>query len=164
MESDNSKSLQSASESTSTPGNDRQLTPKNRLFLQLICDGKSTVDAYKQAGYKGDDHAAYEMRSYLGKELERVLAARGLDRANLMSALKELIDLPINDVQKSMGVSVKQRLAILKEWAKILPNDTRDDRPKITPFILNLNASITPSSASEAPNVVDATVEEPNEP
>lgn len=147
MENNESKDL-IASEPSKALELKRELTPKNRVFLQLLSEGVKTLEAYKQAGYKGNDHAAYQLRSDLKEELIKVLEGQGIDRAGLMQSLAELISLPINDVQKSMGVSVKQRLSMLQLLFKMTEatKPTHEDRPKITAFIVNAQpAKVQPS-------------------
>ena len=43
------------------------LNPKQRLFLSLIMEGNKTVEAYNKAGYRGDEHAAYTLKTRLNK-------------------------------------------------------------------------------------------------
>jgi len=138
-----------------------KLTPKNRVFLELLSQGKTTLEAYRLAGYQGEDHAAYELKSKLSKDFEAYLTAKGLSRGDLMLAVKELIDLPIlNPGYKSL----KDHMKLLTMWLKMLPAEG-NSKPNITAFVINNHNAVKPSSsAREASNVVDTTVEEPKNP
>ena len=46
---------------------------RRQRFLQLRCEGKATYDAYKEAGYKGSRHAAYQLLSDCREELKAML-------------------------------------------------------------------------------------------
>lgn len=129
-----------------------KLTSKNRCFLEFLSQGKNTLEAYKLAGYQGDDHAAYELKSKLSKDFEAYLTAKGLSRADLMLAVKKLIDLPIvNDEHKTM----KDQMKLLTMWLKMLPTES-NNKPSITAFVINNHNAVKGSStANEAPVQVD---------
>jgi hypothetical protein len=131
----------------------REITPKNRLFLSLLTSGKSTLEAYKEAGYKGNDHAAYQLRSDLKEELIKVLEGQGIDRAGLMLSLKQLIDQPTLE-EVNGKVLLKHKLAALNLLFKMVESQTPDktDRPKITAFIVNNKLSTNQPS-----EVIDVT-------
>lgn len=149
----NDKSITS-SESTHL---EAKLTPKNRVFLELLSQGVDTVTAHKQAGYEGDSHAAYELKSKLSKDFEAYLTAKGMSRADLMLAVKGLIDQPIAGLQIK---TMKDHMKLLGMWLKMLPQEGTS-KPSITAFVINNhNAPKGISPASTASNVVDATVVE----
>jgi len=131
----------------------RELTAKNRLFLQLLTQGNSTLTAYREAGYKGSDHSAYQLRSDLKEELIKVLEGQGIDRAGLMLTLKNLIDRPtIEEVNGT--ILLKHKLTALNLLAKMVEAQTpvNSPRPQITAFIVNNR----PSSAQPS-EVIDVT-------
>lgn len=138
-----------------------KLTPKNRVFLELLSQGKSTLEAYKLAGYQGEDHAAYELKSKLSKDFEAYLTAKGMSRGDLMLAVKELIDTPLHPLA---GKGIKDQIKLLTLWLKMLPNE-QTNRPAITAFVINNhNASVPRSSAdvaSSQPTVIDVEPEKP---
>lgn len=116
----------------------RELTAKNRLFLQLLTEGKSTLQAYKEAGYKGNDHAAYQLRSDLKEELIKVLEGQGVDRAGLMLSLRNLISLP--SIEEQIGrVQAKTKLQALGLLFKMVEaaKPSAGEQPRITAFIVN---------------------------
>lgn len=116
----------------------RELTPKNRLFLQLLSEGMSTLQAYEKAGYKGSNHAAYQLRSDLKEELIKVLEGQGVDRAGLMYSLKNLIQLPT--IEEEIGkIQAKTKLQALNLLFKMVEasKPVAAERPKITAFIVN---------------------------
>jgi hypothetical protein len=133
-----SNEQESALEPIASDRQARALTPKNRLFLQLLSEGKKTLEAYKQAGYKGNDHAAYQLRSDLKEELVKVLEGQGVDRAGLMQGLKTLIDLPTKEEQEGT-IPVKFKLHALNLLFKMVEasKPVSNERPKITAFIVN---------------------------
>lgn len=118
------------------------LNPKQRLFLSLVLEGKKTPEAYKLAGYEGDDHAAYTLKTRLNKALSALAEARGMTRADLMVQVQNMMELPLIRVdsggraQPVDGITVDQwiKMAHLKE--KILPD--RKERPNITAIQINL--------------------------
>lgn len=103
------------------------LTVKNRLFLEHLANGSAVVEAYKQAGYKGSYHAAYELKSQLKGELVKVLEAKGFSREGLASEILKLNQLPLADVYKQ-GINLNQKLSILKLLNSALP---KEDTSKI---------------------------------
>jgi hypothetical protein len=144
---------------TSLTSQDVKLTPKNRLFLQFLSEGKSTLEAYKLSGYTGEDHAAYELKSKLSRDFEIYLTAKGMSRGDLMLAVKDLIDVPITNRQYK---TLKDHMKLLSMWMKMLPVEAVS-RPNITAFVINNpSGSNPPSTATPASNHVDTTVVEPN--
>jgi hypothetical protein len=104
----------------------------------LIGEGKRTLDAYRQAGYEGKDHAAYELRSYLGDVLEKYLAARGFDKPRLMSEMATLLDIPLDPSVKTMDV--KTRMKLLSEFNKMLGRrEGKSESKKFTAIQINVN-------------------------
>lgn len=118
------------------------LNPKQRLFLSLVLEGKKTPEAYRQAGYEGDDHAAYTLKTRLNKALAALAEARGMTRADLMVQIQNMMEMPLIRVTSFGqavpvdGITVDQwiKMAHLKE--KILPD--RKERPNITAIQINL--------------------------
>lgn len=129
----------------------RALTPKNQAFLSFLIEGKSTLDAYKLAGYKGESHTAYQLRYELKEELINRLEAQGIDKAGLMTGLKGLMELPI----EANAVTVKERLDILKVLAKMLPSSNSNEKPAITRFVIN-----TQINNQDAPTVIKGEIVE----
>lgn len=130
------------------PGNDNKtiletLNPKQRLFLSLIMEGNKTVEAYIKAGYRGDEHAAYTLKTRLNKALHALAEARGMTRADLMVQVQHIMELPLIRVdssgnsQPADGITVDQwiKLAHLKE--KIVPDSKV--RPAITAIQINFD-------------------------
>lgn len=124
----------------------RELTAKNRLFLSLLAEGKKTLEAYKLAGYKGNDHAAYQLRSDLKEELIKTLQGQGIDRAGLMLDVRKLIALPSN-AEVSGIIDAKIKLSALNLLFKMVESQTpsKEDKPRITAFIVNNGPSKQPS-------------------
>ncbi len=94
----------------------RKATDKNRLFVRLILEGKQTVVAHKLAGYKGDPHAAYELRGKLRALLAHEAEARGISLDGLKADAAALNVLPV----AATSVSVREKLAIMAETRKIV--------------------------------------------
>lgn len=138
-----------------------KLTAKNRVFLELLSQGVNTVLAHKQAGYQGDDHAAYELKCKLSKDFESYLTAKGMSRGDLMLAVKRLIDSPVEEYE---GKSIKDQIKLLTLWLKMLPTEPTN-RPAITAFVINNHntSNLLPSAnvASSQPLAIDV---DPNTP
>ena len=117
------------------------LTKKARCFLELLCAGKGTVDAYKLAGYTGEDEAAYHLRSILKDQLYAMLKARGLSREGILLELKHLKESPTAEEIEGKPLTFDQKLALLKFLAKLVPERDMLAAPKVTPFFLNIEAA-----------------------
>jgi hypothetical protein len=131
----------------------RELTDKNVLFLHHLKMGLSTVEAYEKAGYQGNSHAAYELRSYLKNEIAKMLNGEGFGtREGLLLKLKKLQDLPV--VQT--GLTVKEAVELLKLEAKLQPKEAREAKPNITPIVINVHAPAS-VQAVEGSKTVDVT-------
>lgn len=139
------------------------LNPKQRLFLSLIMEGNKTVDAYVKAGYKGDEHAAYTLKTRLNKALQALAEARGMTRADLMVQVQHIMELPLIRVdsqghsQPADGITIDQwiKLAIFKE--KLVPDAKA--RPNITAVQINFGDDKKAEVSVEAP-VVDTEIVE----
>jgi hypothetical protein len=92
------------------------LTPRNALFVRFLLDGQSTVDAYRKSGYKGNPHAAYELRSKLRGYLRQGAAVRGVSADGIALDLVALDALPL----KQADVSVREKLAIIAAKQKLV--------------------------------------------
>lgn len=116
----------------------RPLTAKNKAFLQHLANGRPTLEAYKLAGYKGDAHAAYQLRSDLRTHLANLLEMGGWSRESLASEVQKLNEIPLDPTIKN--VNFKQKLDILRLMDKALPKEIAlNDKPKISPFIIGIN-------------------------
>lgn len=138
-----------------------KLTPKNRVFLEYLSQGKTTLEAYKLSGYIGEDHAAYELKSKLSKDFEVYLTAKGMSRGDLMLAVKDLIDLPVTNRNYK---SLKDHMKLLGMWMKMLPADTTK-KPNITAFVINThnasNARPLADVANDQAKVIDVEIDNP---
>jgi hypothetical protein len=96
------------------------------------------LEAYRLAGYQGDDHAAYQLRSDLKMQLAQLLEEGGFSREQLGAEINRLNALPLDPSIKN--VNFKQKLDLLrlmeKATAKTIPNGSK---PAITPFIVAIN-------------------------
>lgn len=121
----------------SEKGKPRALTPKNKAFLQHLAAGRPTLEAYRLAGYQGDDHAAYQLRSDLKQQLGQLLEEGGFSREQLGAEINKLNAIPLDPAIKN--VNFKQKLDVLRLMEKALPKGIEVGKPKITPFILAIN-------------------------
>lgn len=111
-----------------------KLTLKNQSFLNHLLAGKSTIDAYRLAGYKGNGHAAYQLRSQLKEQLKSLLEAEGLDRNGLKIKVKRMLELGLNPEITSL--SPKMYLDVLRFADKLMEHENESDI-KISPFLIN---------------------------
>lgn len=133
----------------------KRLTPRNRIFIELICDGVPIVEAHKKAGYSGKAGAAYELKSSLKYEIAKALEARGFSREGLATEILKLSQLPLSDVYKS-GISFNQKLALLRLLNSALP---KEEEKKINNLTV-LNFSKTDDGklkVEQNSNVIDIT-------
>ena len=115
----------------------RELTAKNKAFLQHLAAGRPTLEAYKLAGYQGEPHAAYELRYQLKAHLATLLEQGGFSRETVAIEVNKLKALPLSEEIKN--VNFKQKLDLLRFMDKALPKEIEGSKPPITPFKLNLN-------------------------
>ena len=111
------------------------LTVKNKTFLNCLLKGMSTMQAYKSAGYKGDQSAAYDLRYRLKNQLNLLVEGKGLDRAGILFEWSKLLDLPIDP--NETYVSVDQKVKILNGVSKLLPHP-KEESSKPTPFLVQV--------------------------
>ncbi len=124
--------------STSLTSKLAELTDKNVLFLHYINQGLSTVEAYSKAGYKGSNHAAYELRSYLKPYIVSMLQGEGYGtKEGLLLKLKKLQEMPL----ESNTLKVKEAIELLKLEAKFQPKELKEAKPTITPIVINITSS-----------------------
>ena len=114
-----------------------KLGKKTQVFMELILAGKTTQEAYNLAGYKGQKNAAYVLRCKLRDLLEERLLGNGISREGAKLELQKLLALPLDKRYETMGVSVKERLQMLKFLDKITEKE-EGRKPAITPFLVNI--------------------------
>lgn len=116
----------------------RQLTAKNKQFLQHLASGRPTLEAYRLAGYTGDNHAAYQLRSDLKQQLAFLLEQGGFSREQLGVEINRLNELPLDPDIKN--VNFRQKLDILRLMEKATAkSQIQGEKPKVTPFLIAIN-------------------------
>ncbi len=119
---------------------EKALTARNKSFLNHLAAGRPTLEAYNLAGYKGDTHAAYQLRSDLKMYLARLLEEGGFSREHLASEITKLNTMPLDPSIKN--VNFKQKLDVLRLMEKALPKPTSSmTGQKITPVRLNFHTT-----------------------
>lgn len=119
-----------------------QLTNKNKTFLAGLLKGKKVLEAYHEAGYKGDDTAAYTLKHRLKNELSELVNAK----SNLDETLLELDQLDeLELTQKFLTMNQKLRIISLKIQALKVKNSTQEPKGNktFTAFVINRNADKT---------------------
>ena len=114
------------------------LTKRARCFLELLMAGKKTVEAYKLAGYDGEEGAAYHLRFILREQLFEMLKARGMSREGIMMQLRKGLEDPSWEEANGVPLKFDQKLNLMKFLAKLTPEKDMFEKPKVTPFTLNL--------------------------
>jgi hypothetical protein len=113
-----------------------QLTNKNKTFLAGLLKGKKVLEAYHEAGYKGDDTAAYTLKHRLKSELSTLINAK----SNLDDTLLELDQLDEKELtQQFVTMNQKLRIIALKIQAHKVKNSIQEPNSKktFTAFIIN---------------------------
>lgn len=131
------------------------LTPRNRLFLWGVLEGKKVADAYREAGYEGDTHAAYVLKARLDKELAALAASRGVSHGDLLVEISKLNAIPLQVPVD--GVSVNQKLRILALQDKVLER-MKPEKPSITFLQINRFEDKPASAAVIDTEIVGPTV------
>ena len=134
-----------------------KLTTRARLFLELLSQGKDILVAYREAGYKGSSHAAYELKSSLRQDYAELLNAKGFGLESVSQQILELSKLPLRDIYKQ-GVNLQEKLKILTLHAKVLKDfqPEKDTKKAITAFIVTKSADNQTSVITA--NVQDAEI------
>lgn len=114
-----------------------KLTLRNQSFLNHLIAGKTTLEAYRLAGYKGNVHAAYQLRSQLKEQLKVALEAEGLDRNGLKIRIKQMLEMGLDPEVKTL--SPKMYLETLRFADKLMEHEHESDI-KISPFLINTSA------------------------
>jgi hypothetical protein len=127
--------MEQSKEITSAPKN-KALTARSQSFLNHLAAGRPTLEAYSLAGYKGNAHAAYQLRSDLKQHLARLLEDGGFSREHLALEINKLNTMPLDPSIKN--VNFKQKLDVLRLMEKALPKPASTMSGKqITPVRLN---------------------------
>jgi hypothetical protein len=136
------------------------LTPKNKAFLQHLAAGRPTLEAYALAGYKGEPHAAYQLRSELKAHLAVLLEQGGFSREQLAVEVNRLNELPLDPSIKN--VNFKQKLDILRLMEKALPKPTFDSKTvQITPFVVFGMRKEAPKADLKQKDAIEAEIVQP---
>lgn len=132
-----------------------KLTDSNRLFIYKLTYEKSesgspltVFEAYQRAGYKGDIHAAYQLKSRLEKELMLEEINRGASKADIFKQIADAMALPAVDKSGApvTGISMTNKLKVLALALKA-HEQLEPVQPKITAFQINLGGAEPPKEA-----------------
>ncbi len=128
-----------------TPAVSYELTPQNRLFIFYLNHGEpeagkrlTVFESYQMAGYKGDKHAAYQLKSRLEKELLAEALNTGMSRADIVRNIASLVELPVvgDDGKPVSSLTVQQHTRLLALGLKA-HEATQALVPKITAIQIN---------------------------
>jgi hypothetical protein len=109
-----------------------ELTPQQRIFLNLMVEGEAPQSAYVKAGYTGDPkHACYQLKSRLDKQLTMLAISRGMAKSDLVLGLKKLNELPILDDNGDpvRGISMQHKLRLMDMQARMLDSMKENTGP-----------------------------------
>lgn len=122
---------------------DKKLNKRQLSFLQYIAQGLKVTEAYKLAGFKGNNpDSAYLLNHRLKDKINEILVNNGFNRNNFMVEVQKLIDLPILETQK-LGVTIDQKIKILRLFKDSLPEQKQERN--FTQFtIVNGNLDTSP--------------------
>lgn len=110
---------------------DFELTDRNWLMLKEIEKGHKVKDAYRLAGYKGKDNAAYVLYWKLKAKLEQVYESDNVDSLRLKMAAKKILDMPVRDEPVKPEVKLKAIETLHK-----LQERTKTSEKAISPFVV----------------------------
>lgn len=133
------------------------LTAKNKVFISLILRGKKPVEAYHEAGYKGDEAAAYTLKHRLRQEIAHFVSIK----SSLDDTLLELDQLNEKElIQTQITMNQKLRIIALKLQALKQKDNQSDSKATrtFTAFVINRTGDKTVVQTNK---VVDAEVVEP---
>ena len=116
----------------------KELTARNRKFLELLADGIGAQAAYVEAGYKGAPHTAYELKRQLKAELRELLEARGYSMEGVASEILNLAKLKVDMSKHPNGIPLSQKIAILRLFAQTVKEASpKGPQQNVTAFIIN---------------------------
>ncbi len=134
------------------------LTGKNRLFIYNLVHGRSTsgnpltvYEAYQNAGYDGDKHAAYQLKSRLETELMKAQISTGVSKSDIFKEIAGMMALPVvdKDGNPATGISVTNKIKLLQLAVKS-HDMVKDPSPNVTAVQINFGSAPAP----ETPQVV----------
>ena len=114
------------------------LTNKNKIFLAGLLKGQKVVEAYTNAGYKGDETAAYTLKHRLKDDLAVLVNAK----SNLDDTLLELDQLDEKELtQQFVTMNQKLRIIALKIQAHKVKHSIQEQNSNksFTAFVINRN-------------------------
>lgn len=134
------------------------LTAKNKAFIALILKGKKVYDAYTEAGYKGDEAAAYTLKHRLSTAIAHFVSLK----TSLDDTLLELDQLDEKElIQTQITMNQKLRIIALKLQAlKQKDAQQSNSTPKsFTAFVIKRSGDKTVVETHKAidAEVVDST-------
>lgn len=135
-----------------------ELTDKNRLFIYKLVHEKSesgnpltVYEAYQKAGYEGDIHAAYQLKSRLEKELMMEEMNRGASKADIFKQIADAMQLPAVDKSGApvSGISMTNKIKVLGLALKA--HEQLEPTPvKLSVFQINMPGSKPAATVIEA--------------
>lgn len=145
------------------------LSDRNRAFIYHLVHGQSAsgnpltvYEAYQKAGYEGDKHAAYELKSRLEREIMQAEITRGASKADIFREIAGLMQLPAVDKMGAAltGISATNKIKVLALAVKA--HEVIDvPQPKITAVNINMGPveqKITVGEVKHGEKVVNAEV------
>jgi hypothetical protein len=114
-----------------TKKDDLELTERNWLLLKYIEKGHKVKEAYRLAGYKGNDNQAYHLYWRLKKKLEMVYTADNVDSLRLKMEAKKILDMPV----EAKPIKPETRLKAIDTLSR-LTESKKEERKLISPFIV----------------------------
>lgn len=150
-----------------------KLTHQNWLFINGFLNCRDVRKAYQLAKYEGTEQSApYQVFRRLKPFIEAIGDLDVTSRARLQADVKELLDIPLLETQK-LGVTIKEKLEILKLAAKITP-EAMQAKPQLSVLVINRpsqSAKEQPTNKVEQPKditsrldssqIIDAEIIEP---
>lgn len=130
---------------------DNKLNKRQWNFLQYIASGLKVTEAYKLAGFKGNNpDSAYLLNHRLKDKINEILVNNGFNRNNFMVEVGKLIDLPLREDQKQ--VSIDQKIKILRLFKDSLPEQKKES--SFTQFTI-INGNLDTSPKTIEPSVIE---------
>lgn len=113
-----------------------KLTHQNWLFINAFLATGNVQKAYQTAKYEGTEKSApYQVFKRMKTYIEAIGDLDVTSRARLQADVKELLDIPLLESQK-IGVTIKEKLQILKLAASITPDATKA-KTNISVLVIN---------------------------
>jgi len=134
------------------------LSKRDLKFIQYRIQGLKVPEAYKLAGFKGNDNSAYVLSYRLAGRVNEIIKQGSFNSTELMLEVSKLVSLPLRPDQNA--VTVDQKIKVLRLFKDALPE--QDKKQSFTQFTI-INGALSNDMTKVVDVTNDAVVSSNNE-